>query len=418
MRVLSRLICSLILCVVLFAPASAVAGGLIDMMNLAPFVPNMLEVVISIASSTYEYFVGSNGRGPLFILIWGGTAISMGLYLAKMYFPKNWGEIFGFTGGGEMWGNGIGGMTVAQNVLKPGFRAILAVLLFLQIRPVLIVDFLVNPFLELGSVYTEYVIDGINIQDSGVYDISCPPEVVQQGWLSERSCDFLIKPVAKISNANNRVVERGWKMMTDGLRGLITLIPHGGQDFMNIVTGLILVFTFVSSNIFMVMIILQGIFNFGMSLMLYPFQVLTYVFKSSDKWFDVWPAFSGVVKALQDLVITIIAAAFMLAINVAVVRALFPSGTSVYSDVAGGSATGNVPMPSLGMEAFGQQSITILSALLTFYLMLKIFQMTQDQLKQYAKGLDGMHKSVVSDAKSAYGTASKGIKWIKNLRKK
>lgn len=187
---------------------------------------------------------------------------------------------------------------------------------------------------------------------------------------------------------------------------------------MNIVTGIILVFTFVSSNVFMVMLILQGIFNFGMALLLYPFQVLTYVFKGSDKWFDVWPAFSGVIKALQDLVVTMIASAFILAINVAVVRALFPSGTSVYSDVAGGSATGNVPTPSLGMETFGQHSITILSALLTFYLMLKIFQLTQDQLKQYTKGLDGMYKSVVSDAKSTYGTVTKGVKWIKGIRKK
>lgn len=412
MRVLKHLFSVFFLCAMIGAPLPA-SADLIDGFNLAPFIPNLLEVLMMMASGTYEYFVGADARGPLYVLIWAGTAISVGLYLVKLYLPKTWGSIFGFTGGGEMRG-GIDGMTIVQNVLKPGFRAILAIVLLLQVRPTLLTKVLVNPFLEVGSVYTEYVLDGIRFQGDSAYNVDCPQEILEQGWLSQRSCEFLVKPVSRITSANNRLIKRGFEYLADGLRTLLTLIPHGGEGFVSLVTGIILIFTFASSNVFMAMLIIQGIFNFGMSLLLYPFQVLTYVFKASDKWFDIWPAFNGVIKALQELVITMIASAFILSINIAIVVALFPNGASVYVDVAGGSATGNVPTLSTGMVTFGQHSITILSSLLTFYLMLKIFNMTQEQLKQYTKGQDGMYNQVVGDSKALYGKYTNTKKKIKD----
>lgn len=417
MRIFKHFIRSVFACAAVFVPCSAFAGGVIDMLDLSPFIPTILDVLLGIAGSTYSYFVGENGTGPLFVLIWGGTAISMGLYLVKLYLPKTWSSVFGFTGGGQMMG-GMDGMAIVKNVLKPGFRAVIAVVLLLQLRPGVVVDVLVNPFLELGGIYSEAVIKNVNATASSASFVSCPPSVLEQGWLSSRSCKFLIEPVGLITRENNKMIKRGMADISNGLRGLITLIPRDGQNFMDIITGLILVFTFVSSNVFMAMLIIQGIFNFGMSLIFYPFQVLTYVFKESDKWFDVWPAFAGIIKALQELVITMIACSFILVINIAAVGALFPFGTSEYVAAAGGSATGNVPRLTTGVQMFGQHSITILSSILTFYLMFKIFEMTKEQLQKYTKGMDGMYKQVVSDAKGAFGIAKNGYGWGKNLIKK
>jgi hypothetical protein len=154
----------------------------------------------------------------------------------------------------------------------------------------------------------------------------------------------------------------------------------------------------------MALLIIQGIFNFCIQLILYPFKVLSYVFKSSDKWFDIWPAFEGIVQGLKQLIVTMIACAFMLCINIAVVRALFQTNQSVYMVSAGGSASSNVPGMATGGLGFGGQSVMWMSSILTFYLMFKIFEMTQEQLKGYiGSGMDDLYKNVKSDSKVAWG---------------
>jgi hypothetical protein len=159
----------------------------------------------------------------------------------------------------------------------------------------------------------------------------------------------------------------------------------------------------------MALLVIQGIFNFGAQLILYPFYVLTYVFKSSDKWFDVWPAFSGITKALQQLIVTMIACAFILCINVAIIRALFQWNSSIFVVAAGGTATSNIPQQvassSLG---FGQHSVLWLSAIMTFYLMFKIFELTRKQLDMYVgKGMDGLYNNVTKDTKTLWEGSKK-----------
>ena len=202
---------------------------------------------------------------------------------------------------------------------------------------------------------------------------------------------------------------------------MITLIPNGGEDFLNLVTGIILIATFVASNLFMALLVIQGIFNFGIQLILYPFYVLTYVFKPSDKWFDVWPAFGGITKALQQLIITMIACAFILCINIAIIKALFQWNSSVFVVAAGGSASSNVPTIANSTTGFGGHSVMWLSGILTFYLMFKIFDSTQTQLKKYiGSGMDGLYKDVISDTKTlgkgvtnTFKTIGKAAGWIK-----
>ena len=199
------------------------------------------------------------------------------------------------------------------------------------------------------------------------------------------------------------------------------MIPHGGENFLNIITVIFLVFTFVASNLFMALLIIQAIFNFGMALVLYPFQVLAYVVKPSDKWLDVWPAFGGITKSLQKIVITMIACAFILCVNIAVIKSLFQWNSSVFVVAAGGTATSNVPTAVNNALGFGQHSILWLSSILTFYLMFRIFNLTREQLDSYVgKGMDNLYNQVKSDTKiltgrfksvgSAIGTA---MGWIK-----
>lgn len=421
MILLKRAIFYVAMAGILLSPMSAYAadGNIVDALNLAPLIPTILDALMMVASGGYDFFVG-DGNGIIYILVWGFLAVSIALYALKMYFPKMWVSFFGFSGGGEMTG-GIDGMTIATNMLKPAIRAIVAVTVLLQLKPVYLTDWLINPFLQFGALYTESITETINESGINAPKIDCPPSIIQQGWISPESCEFLVQPVSDLSHANNQIIKRGFDFINSGLRGLLTLIPHGGENFLNIITGIFLVFTFVASNLFMALLIIQAIFNFGMALVLYPFQVLVYVVKPSDKWLDVWPAFGGITKSLQKIVITMIACAFILCVNIAVIKSLFQWNSSVFVVAAGGTATSNVPTAVNNALGFGQHSILWLSSILTFYLMFRIFNLTREQLDSYVgKGMDNLYNQVKSDTKiltgrvksvgSAIGTA---MGWIK-----
>lgn len=376
--------------------ANAAQNSIVDALNLAPIIPTILDAFMTVATGGYEFFVG-NGDGIIYILVFGFLIISVTTYLLKLYFPKTWVGFFGFSGGGGM-ADGISGMTIATNLLKPAVRAIIAITVLLQLKPVYMTEWLINPFLQFGAYYTESIISTINEVGTSGKKIECPESIIQEGWITRESCEFLVQPVSDISNANNQIIKRGLDFVASGLSGLRTLIPHGGENFLNIVTGIILIVTFVASNLFMALLIIQAIFNFGMALIMYPFQVLTYVVKSSDKWFDIWPAFGGITKALQSIVITTIACAFILCVNIAIVKSLFQWNTSVFVVAAGGTATTNVPTVATKALGFGQHSILWLSAILTFYLMFRIFNLTREQLDSYVgKGMDSLYNQVKGD---------------------
>lgn len=381
-----------------------VYANIVDNLNLAPFVPVVLNSFMMIATRGYDFFVG-NGDGIIYLLVWGFLGLTILLYVFKMYFPKNWLSFFGFSGGGELFEGKITGWQIVENVMRPGLRAVIAVVLLLQIRPVYLTQWLVNPFLELGSIYTHAITETIN--DSGAAPkIECPADIINQGWISPESCRFLVQPVSDLSHANNQIVKRGFDFLTDGLRGLTTVIPRGGASFLNIITGILLIITFVGCNLFMALLIIQGIFDFGIQLILYPFHVFTYVVKPNDKWLDLWPAFGGIVDALKKLIIAMIACAFMLCIDMAIVKALFQWNKSVFVVAAGGSAYSNLPQTANTAMGFGEHSVTWLSAILTFYLFFKLYDMTQKQLKAYTgDSMDGLYKHIKSDAKTLWGGA-------------
>ncbi|MEE1111502.1 MAG: hypothetical protein UIH99_04780 [Alphaproteobacteria bacterium] len=411
MNLLKKLFHRLIISAMFIAPSVASAADIIDALDLSPFVPLVLDALMMVATGMYEYFVG-NGNGIIYIFVWSFLGISIALYLLKLYIPKSWASIFGMSG----VDNNFSGTKIFENVLKPGLRAVIAALALLQLKPVYLTQWLINPFLEFGAIYTNHIVENISGINVHTTPVECPEDVVQKAWISEDSCKFLTQPVADLSHANNQVIKRGFRFVTNGLRGLMTPILHGGEDLMNIITGIILIFTFVSCNIFMALLIIQGIFNFGMQIILYPFYVLTYVFKHSDKWFDIWPAFSGITKALQQLIVTMIACAFILSINVAIIRALFQWNSSVFVVSAGGFANSNVPQVAQNAMGFGQHSILWLSAILTFYLMFKIFDLTKKQLNMYVgSGMTTLYDSVITDSKTLWGGAHNLGKQLKNV---
>jgi hypothetical protein len=422
MNILKRLLLLVSVFTVFFMPSLAFAGNIIDALDLSPFVPVVLDSMMMVATGVYEFFVGDGKHvGIIYILIWTFLGLTIALSLTKMYLPKTWVAFFNFTGGGDFTDGKVNATKIFEGVFKPGLRAVIASIALLQLKPVFLTQWLVNPFLEFGSIYTSHIVSKVNGISVSTERVACPEDIVAKAWISKDSCEFLTQPVADLSRANNQIIKRGFDYLTNGLRGLMTLIPHGGEDFMNLLTGIILVFTFVSSNIFMALLVIQGIFNFGVQLILYPFYVLTYVFKSSDKWLDVWPAFSGVTKALQQLIITMIACAFILCINVAIIKALFQWNSSVFVVAAGGSATANVPQQVAGSLGFGHHSVLWISAIMTFYLMFKIFELTRKQLEMYVgNGMDTLYKNVTNDTKVFWDSSKKlgkqigeAVGWIK-----
>ena len=392
---------------ILLTPSAHAAGTIIDSLDLSPFVPIVLDALMSVATATYSFFVGS-GDGIIYILIWGILGFTIGLTLIKLFFPENWLKFFGFSGGGEAYAGKLDAMKMVQDILKPAIRAAVAAILLLQVKPVYVTNWLVNPFLQFGAIYTEGIMN--TISTDVVQKPTCPAGVLENGWITNDSCNFLIAPIAQITHENNKVITRGFEFLGSGLAGMMTVIPTGGNSFLNIITGILLIFAFVSSNFFMALLIIQGIFNFGMALILYPFNVLTWVVKKSEDWVNPWPAFKGIVESLKKLVITMIACGFILTVNIAIIKSLFDWNVTIFS----AEKTDQISQ-SFG---FGSHSILWLSAILTVYLMFKIFDETKKQIEKYSGADKTLYQNATSDFTNTGKKLGAFTKQITNIIRK
>ena len=157
MNLIRRILPCLLLGAMLVMPGPALADwGIVDQLNLAPFVPLVLDAMMTIASGGYDFFVG-NGNGIIYLLVWGFLAITIILYLVKLYLPKTWSDGFGFSGGASLADGKTNAHTIVYNVMKPCLRGIIAAALLLQIRPTMLTEVLVNPFLQFGALYTHSI---------------------------------------------------------------------------------------------------------------------------------------------------------------------------------------------------------------------------------------------------------------------
>ncbi len=333
-----------------------------------------------------------------------------------MFFPRDWLLFFGFKGGGDMWTGDATGWSITRNVAKPCLRAIIAIVLLLQIQPKYVTEWLVNPFLEFGSIYTEQILKASHVTTHATDAPDCP---ITEDWLSQNSCKFLVQPVHTISQENNKIIKYGFDFLKTGLRNVLLLQIHkSGENILNIITGLLLISAFVASNVFMALLIIQAIFDFCLSLIMYPFNVLTWVAKKSDKWFDILPPFSQIIDSLKKLIITMIACAFILCINIAIVRALFNWSSSVFNVAAGGMASTNFPTETItntGMK-FGSHFMLWLSSVLTFFLMQSIFEMTRKRLEMYTSGTKPkLYNKVTKDAGILWKKTKAAPETVKNI---
>ncbi|MDR3208873.1 MAG: hypothetical protein LBT45_03425 [Rickettsiales bacterium] len=370
----------------------------VDVFSLSWVVPLVLDSMMAVATAVYDYFVGS-GDGIIYVLMWGWLAFSIGLYLVKMYFPKSWLEFFGLSEGGEMYGGVPGGMDIGIKVLRPMLRAMFAIVILLQIKPNSISRFVINPFLEFGAVYVNSIVTALpaSLPASAV---ECPEELGD--YLSKDSCEFLTRPIDGISALNNKMIKRGSILLSKGLGELTIPIIGVKSGILNIITGAVLIATFFSNNLFMALLILQGIFKFGLSLILYPFKVLIFVVKDDGAaWFNPWRAFNDLADSLKKLVIAMIAVAFILLINISILGALFNSDID-------------------NLDGVGGHSITWTMAIMTFWIMQRVFALTRDKLESYVDpDLQGLYQKVADNAKTVSKNAAEwGKKAFDILKKK
>lgn len=409
MNFIKKFLCGLFLLLGVCTPNMAFAGwGLLDVdsLDVSGLIPIVLSAFMEVADGTYSYFVSAENGGLIYLLVWGFLILYITTYLLKLYMPKFWLSTFGFKSGDSI--DNTGGTKIAENLLKPAIRAIVAATILLPAKPEFITSILINPLLQFGSIYTSEI---MKISSDVGFGRADEATIVQQdcqkieGWLTKESCEYLVQPVHVLSHANNTVIKRGFRYLSSGLTSLLTLMIHdGGQGFMNIITGLLLIATFVGCNVFMALLIIQAIFSFGMAIILYPFSVAAWVAKKDNSWFNPWPAFSGIIEGLKKIVITMIACAFILCVNMALVSALFQWNNRLFVAAAGGIAYSNVPSVNSISTGFGGHSVLWLSCLLTFMLMQKMFEITKDKLTGYAgKDSTALYEQVKSDAKTTWG---------------
>jgi len=375
---------------------------IIDKLDLSPFVPIVLDSFMAVATGVYEYFVGK-GDGIIYLLIWGFLALSLLIYLVAMYVPKQWTDLLGIKTGGEMW-KGTTTNAIIERVLKTALRAIVATTILLQIKPTYMTEWLVNPFLEVGAYYTTAITDADKV--TSTVKVECPKNILKDDWMSERSCNFLVQPVHDLAKVNNQIIKKGFDYLARGIAASFVPMFLPGQAFLDPITGILLIITFIGCNIFMALLIIQGIFEFGMALILYPFHVLSWVAKDTKEYFDIWPAFSSIATALKKLLVTMIACAFILMINIAIAKSLFNWDSSI-----------GISSLSVNATSFGEHSMIWLSSILTFFLMISIFNMTRKQLEAYAPGQMELYDNVTRDAKLSWKKVTGMADAVKNIIK-
>jgi hypothetical protein len=360
-----------------------------ELFSLAWMIPLILDSMVAIAVAVFDFFVGT---GIIYAMIWGWLGFSIGLYLVKMYFPKQWVELFALSGGGQMYEPATDGWSISKDVAKPLLRAAFAIVVLLQIKPGNITYYVIDPFLEFGGVYVSSITKTI-ISEPSESKAKCSKDT--EGYMSAEGCAFIVQSVHDVSEVSAHAIRKGFEFMFLGFKDGIWFADRIINGFLNIITGLFLVVAFFSGNLFMALLIIQGVIKFGMALIAYPFRVLIYVVKTPTKeedkfWINPWPAFEGIFKSLQKLIIAMIAVAFLVLVNLSVSGVMF---NFTPGDVKG----------------FGEHSVGWLTAVMTFLLMYKVFELTREQLDKYVddKDMTGFYDKVAKGTTSFLKQAGK-----------
>ena len=378
--------------------------GWVETFSIAWMVPLVLDALMLVARAIYEYFVDS---GVFYAFITLFLLIDVSLYLMKMYFPKSWVEFLGMSGGGELYAN-PNAWGMGESILKRMVRALLASVVLIQIRPHHVTNYLIEPFMQFGAIYTESITTVI-MPSSRAVPSGCYMNL--DGYMSSAACEFIMKPMNEIARVNTAIISSGLGLTLRGIGGFAwrsaAIVVTGGigafflgegwaASLLNIITGIVLISTFFSFSLFAAFMIIRGVFKLGISLILFPFRVMTFVMNDSDKWIDPWPPFKEIVKDVRNLVVAMIAVSFVLIINITVAAALLNfefDGEAV---------------------SFGAHSATWISAIMSFYVMFEVFKRTQKLVEDYVKDGDmtGMYAKVKEGFEKQTGEFAR---WGKSL---
>lgn len=372
----------------IFSPATVMAAA--TDLSLSPFIPITLDAISIVSMATFKL---AKDLFPSLIYIF--LAVKITIYLFKMYMPKQLLGVLGFSGGGEMWDN-PDAMNIVQTTLKPIIRAVIALAFLLQLSPKIMTEAVVDPLLKFGAIYTEKVLEAtpnmIPDTPNQVRNISSENKL-----FTNETVDSMRRPLDALSQANNEFIVLGGKMTLHGLAKL---------SILTILSGLVMMATFFSSNLFIALLLLQAIFYLGLSFIMYPFYVLIYVVKDSKDWINPIPAFTDIFQSLKKLIITMIASAIVTILNIQMIKALYSSG-----DVEKFNSLMEIEDADALAGSFGFQSMSWLYAIILIFLYYKIFTIIRGKISEYGGESDEtMYNNVKSDSKYISNTIMTRIK--------
>ncbi|MDR0448905.1 MAG: hypothetical protein LBG89_00380 [Rickettsiales bacterium] len=354
----------------------------ISNVSLDKFIPFIIEVMTTASAGLYDFFV------PLVqAVIWLLVGFNIALFVVKQFVPQNWLDFFGWKGGGEYYDNDKAAKLawgVPTRLAKMVVRASLATTLLLALRPAILTETIINPFLGIGSMYTEFIMSSQASGEAarpGTSSADCNTN----SFLSEDVCLRLANPISEIIYRNNQVVVLGMDMMgvpsfiTDAGASRMTL--DMGQNLFNFITGAVLVITFFLAGLYIASIVIQGILDFLFAVLMFPVKTLKWVMQT-DVWMNPKAALEDVVASLRKLVVAMIIGGIMTIVNMTLISALFGGGVDV------------------GLSSWSDKFMILLSGILCLVVMTKLFDIAREKLAKYGAPSDEFYKDITSNAQS------------------
>lgn len=357
--------------------------------SIDKFVPFLIEIMMNVSAGLYDYFV------PLLtMLMWTLVAFNLAVFVIKQYIPGDYLGFLGIGDGGKYY-NDAASMSwgIPERLAKQIMRGAIATTILLGARPAFLTEVIINPFLSIGTTYTEFILNASNVNAN----VPAAParQCETRDFFSPEVCTNLSNPIAGIIYKNNQVVTLGLTMMS--IPAFMTGAPRvrggdlGGWLF-NFIVGLALVATFFISGLLLASLLIQGILNFCFEIMLFPFKAFKFVMQSHDTWANPWVALEGIITSLRKLVVSMIVSGIMVIINVTLIGAMFGAG-------------------GLGseMNSWADKFTTLLGCVLCIVVLYRLFDIAQEKMTAYGASVDKEFYGNLTGAATNLGKQGVGL---------
>ncbi|MDR0319559.1 MAG: hypothetical protein LBH81_02355 [Rickettsiales bacterium] len=364
-----------------------------DWMNgasLDKFVPFMIDVMTRVSAGLYDFFV------PLVsAFIWTLVGFNIMLFVIKQYVPQDWLDFLNIkNGGGYYDGKKTAELAwgIPKKLAQMMMRAALATTILLAVRPTFLTETIINPFLKLGSIYTESILNSPPGEGSPKAGVGM--ECNTHSFFSPEICNQMANPISGIIYKNNQVVTLGLDMM--GVPSFITggnpmsKKPDMGLWLFNFFVGAVLAITFFLSGLYIASVILQGILNFCFAIMLFPFRTFKWVMQQTDAWANPTEALKGIIDSLRGLVVAMVIGGIMTLINLSLIAALFgQSGISA------------------NLSSWSDKFMIALSSILALLVMTRLLEIAKEKMAKFGAPDETFYKNLTANAQTLGKTAVK-----------